>query len=155
MKKMICLLTFAMLFAAVSACLAADDANMGTWKLNEAKSKFSPGAAKNTSVVYTAAGDSIKVVVDGVAADGKPTHNEWTGKFDGKDYPLSGDPAADTRCYKKIDAHTLELTNKNGGKVVASGKITVSADGKTRTVTTSGTDANGKKVGATAVYDKQ
>jgi hypothetical protein len=155
MKRMICLLTFAMLFAAASACLAADDANMGTWKLNEAKSKFSPGAAKNTSVVYTAAGDSIKVVVDGVASDGKPTHNEWTGKFDGKDYPLRGDPAADTRCYKKIDAYTLELTNKNGGKVVASGKITVSADGKTRTVTTSGTDANGKKVAATAVYDKQ
>jgi hypothetical protein len=128
---------------------------MGTWKLNEAKSKFGPGAPKNTSVVYTAAGDSIKVTVDGVAPDGKPTHNEWTGKFDGKDYPLTGDPSADTRSYKKIDAHTLELTNKNGGKVVVSGKITISADGKTRTVTTSGTDASGKKVGATAVYEKQ
>jgi len=155
MKRMICLLTFAMLFAAASACVAADDPNMGTWKLNEAKSKYSPGAPKNTSVVYEAAGDSVKVTVDGVGADGKPTHNEWAGKFDGKDYPLTGDPTADTRSYKKIDARTMELTNKKGGKPVVTGKITVSADGKSRTVAVSGTDASGKKVTSTAVYDKQ
>jgi hypothetical protein len=155
MKRMICLLSFAVLFAAASACVAADDPNMGTWKLNEAKSKFSPGALKNTSVVYEAAGDSIKVTVDGVGADGKPSHNEWTGKFDGKDYPLTGDPTTDSRSYKKIDARTMELTNKKGGKPVVTGKITVSADGKSRTVTTSGADASGKKVNATAVYDKQ
>jgi len=155
MKRMICLLTFAMLFAAASACVAADDPNMGTWKLNEAKSKYSPGAPKNTSVVYEAAGDSVKVTVDGVGADGQPTHNEWTGKFDGKDYPLTGDPTADTRSYKKIDTRTMELTNKKGGKPVVTGKITVSADGKSRTVAVSGTDASGKKVTSTAVYDKQ
>jgi hypothetical protein len=152
---MICLLTFAVLFAAASACLAADDASMGTWKLNEAKSKFSPGAPKNTTVVYEAAGDSVKVTVDGVDADGKPSHNEWTGKFDGKDYPVTGDSSADTRSYKRVDAHTLKLTNKKGDKVAMSGTATVSADGKTRTVTISGTDASGKKVSATAVYDKQ
>jgi len=155
MKRMICLLTFAVLFAAASACVAADDVNMGTWKLNEAKSKFSPGAPKNTTVVYEAAGDSVKVTVDGVDADGKPSHNEWTGKFDGKDYPLTGDPAADSRSYKKIDARTMELSNKKGGKPVVTGKITVSADGKSRTVAVSGTDASGKKVTSTAVYDKQ
>jgi len=154
-KKMLCLLSFAMLFAAASACVAADDPNMGTWKLNEAKSKYSPGAPKNTLVVYEAAGDSVKVTVDGVGADGKPSHNEWTGKFDGKDYPLTGDASADSRSYKKIDARTMELTNKKGGKAVVSGKITVSADGKSRTVTTRGTDASGKKVTSTAVYDKQ
>ena len=155
MKRMICLFTFAVLFAAASACVAADDPNMGTWKLNEAKSKYSPGAPKNTTVVYEAAGDSVKVTVDGVDADGKPSHNEWTGKFDGKDYPLTGDPAADSRSYKKIDARTMELTNKKGGKPVVTGKITVSADGKSRTVAVSGTDASGKKVTSTAVYDKQ
>ena len=155
MKRMMCLLTFAVLFTAASACFAADDANMGTWKLNEAKSKFSPGAAKNHSVVYEAAGDSIKVTVDGIGADGKPTHNEWTGKFDGKDYPITGDPSADTRSYKKVNARTMELTNKKAGKPVVTGKITVSADGKSRTVEVSGTDASGKKVTSTAVYDKQ
>jgi hypothetical protein len=149
------LLSFAVLFAAAAVCVAADDVNMGTWKLDEAKSKIGAGAPKNTTVVYEAAGDSVKVIVDGVGADGKPSHNEWTGKFDGKDYPLTGDPTADTRSYKQIDPRTLELTNKKGGKVVVSGKITVSADGKTRTVSTKGVDANGKTVATTAVYDKQ
>src|SRR3984957_10774433 len=117
MKRMIYLLTFAVLFAAASACMAADDANLGTWKLNEAKSKFSPGAPKNTSVVYEAAGDSIKVTVDGVGTDGKPSHNEWTGKFDGKDYPLTGDPTWDSRSYKAINDHTTDLASKKDGKV--------------------------------------
>ena len=156
MKARVRFLSFAVLFAAaVAVCVAADDVTMGTWKLDEAKSKIGAGASKNTTVVYEAAGDSVKVIVDGVGADGKPSHNEWTGKFDGKDYPLTGDPTADTRSYKQIDPRTLELTNKKGGKVVVSGKITVSADGKTRTVSTKGVDANGKKVAATAVYNKQ
>ena len=155
MKARARLLSFAVLFAAAAVCGAADNVNMGTWKLDEAKSKIGAGAPKNTTVVYEAAGDSVKVVVDGVGADGKPSHNEWTGKFDGKDYPLTGDPTADTRSYKQIDPRTLELTNKKDGKVVVSGKITVSADGKTRTVSTKGVDANGKKVATTAVYNKQ
>src|SRR5882762_2899695 len=155
MKRMICLLTFAVLFAAASACLAADDASMGTWKLNEAKSKFSPGAPKNTTVVYEAAGDSVKVTVDGVGADGKPSHNEWTGKFDGKDSPVTGDSTTDTRAYTKVDDHTLTMINKKDGKATITGHITVSADGKTRTVTTSGTNAKGEKVKTTAVYEKQ
>lgn len=155
MKTRTCLLTIAVLFAAMSVCVAAEDMNMGTWKLDEAKSKIAAGAPKNTTVVYEAAGDSVKVTVDGVDGNGKPSHNEWTGKFDGKDYPLTGDPTADTRSYKRINAHTLALTNKKDGKVTTTGRVTVSADGKTRTVTTSGIDANGKKVDSTAVYDKQ
>lgn len=155
MKTRLCFLTFAALFAAIAACVAAEDVNMGTWKLDEAKSKIAAGAPKNTTVVYEAAGDSIKVTVDGVDADGKPSHNEWTGKFDGKDYPLTGDPTADTRSYKRINDHTLALTNTKDGKVTTTGRITVSADGKTRTVTTSGKDASGKKIDSIAVYNKQ
>jgi hypothetical protein len=147
--------TLATLLAAATVCLAADDAQMGTWKLNEAKSKISAGALKNTTVVYEASGDSVKVTVDGVDGDGKPSHNEWTGKFDGKNYPVTGDPTSDTRSYKKIDDHTLVLTNKKDGKATITGRITVSADGKTRTVTTSGTNAKGEKVKTTAVYEKQ
>jgi hypothetical protein len=151
MKARTTLLTLALCFIALAVSFAADNPQMGTWKLNEAKSKFIPGAPKNNTVVYEAAGDQIKVTVDGVDANGKPTHSEWTGKFDGKDYPLTGDPDADTRSYKKIDARTMELTNKKDGKVVANAKIVVSADGKTRTVTLT---AAGKKVHSTAVYDK-
>jgi hypothetical protein len=128
---------------------------MGTWKLNEAKSKIAAGAPKNSTVVYEASGDNIRVTVDGVDGQGKPTHNEWTGKFDGKDYPLTGDPVSDMRSYKKINDHTLELTNKKGDKVTMSGRIVVSSDGKTRTVKVKGTDAEGKKISTTAVYEKQ
>jgi hypothetical protein len=154
MKTRTILRTVAALFAVVAVCFAAD-VNMGTWKLNEAKSKINPGAPKNTMVVIAAAGDSMKVTVDGVGADGKPAHNEWTGKFDGKDYPITGDPAADMRAYKPVNDHTLALTEKEGGKITNTGRVVVSADGKTRTVTVSRTDAKGKKMSTTFVYDKQ
>jgi hypothetical protein len=154
MRTRTILASLAALFAGAALCVAAD-AQMGTWKLNEAKSKFSPGALKNYTVVYEVAGDNVKVTVDGVDGEGKPTHNEWTGKFDGKDYPVIGDPASDARSYKKIDDRTLGLTVKKGGKVTATGRVVVAADGKSRTLTTSGTDPKGKKVTSAAVYDKQ
>jgi len=147
-------LAVAVCFVAVGVSFAGSP-NMGTWKLNEAKSKFPAMAPKNHTVVYEAAGDSVKVTVDGMDGSGKPTHNEWTGKVDGKDYPLTGDPSADMRSYRKIDDHTTELTNKKDGKVVAAGKIVVSADGKSRTVTVSGTDPKGKKFKYSSAYDKQ
>jgi hypothetical protein len=154
MKTKTIVVILAQCFMAAAVCFAAN-VQMGTWKLNEAKSKLTPGAGKNDTVVYEAAGDNVKVTVDGIDKDGKPTHNEWTGKFDGKDYPVTGDPTSDARSYKKVDDRTLELTIKKDGKVTASGKIAVSADGKTRTVTTSGTDDKGKKVKNTSVYDKK
>jgi hypothetical protein len=137
-----------------AACLAANP-EMGTWKLNEAKSKFKPGTTKNTMVVYEAAGDQVKVTVNGVNAKGKSTRNQWTGKFDGKNYPVTGDPNSDARSYKKINDRTLALTIWNHGRVVGSGRIVISADGKSRTVTSSGTDAKGNSFKSTAVYDKQ
>ena len=147
-------LTLTLSFLAGALCFA-DNPEMGTWKLNEAKSRFAPGATKNHTVVYEAAGDSVKITGDGTDKDGNPTHNEWTGKFDGKDYPVTGDPNSDTRSYKKVDAHTLELTVKKDGKVTVSGRLVVSADGKSRTVTLSGTDAEGKSFKNKAVFDKQ
>ncbi len=146
-------LTLLLSLAASAVCLASP--HMGTWKLNEAKSKFAPGSPKNHTVVYTAVGDQVKVTVDGVDAQGKKTHNEWTGKFDGKDYPLKGDPSADTRSYKESGGDTLAMTIKKNEKVTVTGKIVVAPDGKSRTVTTNGTDAKGAKVESTAVYDKE
>ena len=136
-------------------CFAANDAVMGTWKLNEAKSKLAAGGAKNNTVTYEAAGDSIKVTIEGTAADGSAVHSEWTGKFDGKDYPSTGNPNEDMRSYKQIDDHTFHVTSKKGAKVVLTAHIVVSADGKSRTVTVNGTDAKGKKYKSVAVFDKQ
>jgi hypothetical protein len=133
----------------------AENAHMGTWKLNGAKSKLGRGAPKNNTVVYQAAGDNVQVTIDGADQDGKPMHNEWMGKFDGKDYPVIGDPTSDARSYTKINDHTLGFNVQKGGKVTTSGRIVVSADGKRRTVTSSGTDSKGKKFKSIAVYDKQ
>ena len=139
---------------AAAVCFAS--AQIGTWKLNEAKTTIAPGMGKNHTVVYEAVGADVKITVDGISADGKPVHNEWVGKFDGKDYPVTGsDLIGDARSYKEVDANTLEMTIKNDGKVTATGKIVVSADGKTRTVTISYTDAQGKSATSTAVYDKK
>jgi hypothetical protein len=154
MKTRTGLLTLALCFAGTLSCLA-QNAQIGTWKLNEAKSKIPAGFMKNTNVVYEAAGDNIKASTDGIDKDGKPFHTEWTGKFDGKDYPLTGDPTSDARSYKTINDHTLAIANKKGGTVTTSGKIVVSADGKSRTLDVKGTDAAGKNVSSRAVYDKQ
>ena len=156
MKARTSIVTLVILFAGLMVCFAAAaNPTLGTWKLNEAKSKLSPGMPKNTTVVYTAAGENIKGTIEGVDGEGKPTHNEWTGKFDGKDYPVTGDPNSDTRAIKQIDDHHFDLTVKKGGKVTMTGKAVISADGKSRTVTVSGTNAAGKKVESTSVYDKQ
>lgn len=154
MKARATVLTLALCFVGVALCIAADGF-MGTWKLNEAKSKIGTGAPKNSTVVYEAAGENVKVTIDGTDGEGKPLHSEWTGKFDGNDYPVTGDPGVDMRSVKKVNDHTLTATQKKDGKVTTTARIVLSPDGQTRRVTASGKDAKGNKTSSTAVYDKQ
>lgn len=155
MKRRCSVLILALFVLAAATCFAADDAFMGTWKLNEAKSKIGAGMPKNNTVVYEAAGDSIKVTIDGTAPDGTPTHSEWTGKFDGKDYPSTGNPNEDMRSAKMVNKHTYNVASKKGGKVVLTAHVVVAPDGKSRTVTTHATDPKGKTHTGVAVYEKQ
>ncbi len=154
MKLKALALSLALCFAGAAVSFAQSP-HMGTWKLNEAKSTVAAGSQKNTTVTYEAQEDGVKVSTEGAAGDGTPMHTEWTGKFDGKDYPLTGDPTADTRSYKTVDDHTLAMENKKEGKVVATARITVAADGKSRTVALQSTSSAGKKLSGTAAYDKQ
>ena len=94
MKAKTIALSISLVFVSVALGFQ-NNPQLGTWKLNDAKSKFT-GKAKNQTVVYEAAGDQTKVTVDGVDENGNAVHNEWTGKFDGKDYPVTGDANADT-----------------------------------------------------------
>ena len=146
-------LTLAFSFLAGATCFAADP-QMGTWKLNEAKSKITPGTGKFTTVTFKSMFGQVNVTGDGIDANGKPMHVEWSGKFDGKDYPVTRDPNGDTRSYRRVNDRTLEVTIKKNGKVTITGRIVVSADGKSRAVTASGTDEKGKKFKNTSVYDK-
>ena len=147
-------LTLAFCFFGWATCFAADP-QMGTWNLNEAKSKITPGTLKFTTIIYKSMFGKVKVEGEGIDADGKPVHSEWTGNFDGKDYPVTGDPISDARSYTKVDDRTLDLTVKKGGKVIDTVRMALSADGKSRTVTISGTTPKGKKFKNVAVYDKQ
>lgn len=128
---------------------------IGTWKLNESKSVISPGASKMQLIVVEPDGDNMKVTSDGVQRDGKPFHNEWTGKFDGRDYPVTGADAGYTRAYTVVDDHTVVSTTKLDGKAITTARGVVSPDGKTRTVNVTGTDPDGRKIAVTAVFDKQ
>jgi hypothetical protein len=153
MKNRIAVIALALSFMAAGACFAANP-HVGTWKLNEAKSKIAPETGKNHTVVYTEMKDKMKVTVDGVDKDGKPRHGVWEGKADGKAYKTKGNMSWDSMAYKVVNDHTYELTAMKDGKVMSSGKSTISADGKTRTVTMSGT-IDGKKFNNKAVYDKE
>src|SRR5712691_10492604 len=154
MKTRITVMAVALSFVATAVCFAANP-QLGTWKFNEAKSKMPAGMGKNTTVVYAEQGDKIKVTVDGIDKDGKPTHSVWVGKFDGKAYPLKGNLPYNSIAYRVVNDRTNDITAMKDGKVSWNGRITVSADGKSRTVTINGTDADGKKFKAKAVYDKE
>jgi hypothetical protein len=140
---------------ASSRVIQSAGSSVGTWKLNETKSKFDAGATKNTMVVYVNSGDSVKVSVDGIDSAGKSVHTEWTGKFDGKPYPVKGSPTADSRAYTAVDDRTLSFVEKKGMTETNSGRAVVSADGKSRTVDATATNSKGMKINTHAVYDKQ
>ena len=135
----------------------------GAWKVNVAKSKFSPGPGPKSNMQKIDAVDGgMKVVTDGVNSEDKKTHNEYTVKFDGKDYPekpmVDGKPnpnGADMISAKKIDDYTFEATTKLKGKVLTVTKNVVSKDGKTRTATATGKNGEGKTVNNVVVWEKQ
>jgi hypothetical protein len=131
---------------------AQTDPHIGTWVLSLEKSKYAPGTApKSQTSVFAAAGQGIKVTTAAVTAPGK-TNTEYTASFDGKDHPVKGNPDWDTTAIKRVDARTIEFTRKKGGKVVQTARSVVAADGKTRTVTVTGVNAQGQKVNTVALY---
>lgn len=153
-KTRIAVVAVALWFTAAAVCFAASP-HLGTWKLNEGKSKLAPGTGKNHKVVYTEMKDKMKITVDGVDKDGKPAHAVWVGKFDGKAYKSKGNLSWDSAAYKVVNDRTLDITTMKDGKVAWTGKIAVAADGKSRTVTINATDEKGKKVKSKAAYDKE
>lgn len=147
---------FAVLVAGVGIAAAAD-AHSGTWKMNPAKSKFSPGPAqKSMTLKIEADQNEIKLDGEGVAGDGSPMHVQYDAKFDGKDYPATGLPSgADKVSVKRANPNTVVSTQKKDGKVVMTVTSVVSKDGKTRVSTFRGKDAQGHVVHNVVVYDKE
>jgi len=135
---------------------AQGDPFLGTWVLNVAKSKYQPGPPpKDQTSIYEASGQGVKVTTKATDAAGKPTTTAYTAGYDGKDYPVTGNADWDALALRRVNPNTLELTRKKAGKVVQTGTNVVSADGKTRTVTSTGVDAQGRKINNIAVYDRK
>jgi hypothetical protein len=148
--------TLLLVTLALGVAAGAADQHSGTWKMNAAKSTYSPGpAAKSVIVRIDSDENDFKVNATGTDGDGNPTHVEYSAKFDGKDYPITGAPGADTVSVKRIDSNTVESTLKRAGQVMMTVRSTVSKDGNTRTSIFKGKDAQGRDVNNVVVYDKQ
>ncbi len=135
----------------------ATDAWLGKWRLNVAKSKYNPGTAptSGTSRLEMVTGGSVKVTSDGIDGGGHSTHTEVVTMFDGQPSELKGTNPPVTLAFSRIDSHHYELVTRVGGKIAATSRVSVSADGKTRTLVTTSTGADGKSTVSTVVYDRR
>ena len=145
------------LVCAVAFAQNASAQVVGVWKVNLAKSKYSGAAPKSSTNTTTDVGKgSFKSVTDTVPATGAAIHSEVTYMFDGKDAAVKGNPNADTQAYTKgADANHWTVVSKKGGKVTVTAQVAVAADGKSRTSTQTGVDAQGNKVNNVVWSDKQ
>jgi hypothetical protein len=146
----------AILVPTKSLTAQAPDRVIGTWKLNVAKSKYHPGPApKSNTVTFEAAGNGVKVSTSGVNAQGQPTATSYTANYDGKYYPVTGSLDYDSLALKRVNASTVRITRKKAGKVVQTATRTISKDGKTYKITTTGRNAKGQRINDVVVMEKQ
>ncbi len=151
------LLGLALPTALPQAGLAQSNPLIGTWKTNLAKSKYSPGPPpRSSTTTFQAVGQGLKYTAEGIDAQGNPTKTDFgVISFDGKSYPATGNLVYDARSYKQVNASTFEATATKAGKVVQTTTWVLSADGKTRTATSTGVDAKGQQVNNVVVQEKQ
>ena len=142
-----------LLVLALGLAAWAADSNVGTWKMNTAKSKLSQGPGNQSmTLTIVGVGNGIHLTGEGTDADGKPIHVEYSAKYDGKDNPAKGLPYGETGALKRSDQNSIEATMKKGGVLTMTVTSTVSADGKTRTSVFKGKNAQGQEVNNTVVY---
>jgi hypothetical protein len=159
MKFLCSTVALSTLLAISYAVIAADvmDPVIGTWRLNAAKSQVraGPPLAQSDTRTYTATDGGIALTWKRLSSDGKEIVIQSTSKYDSKNYPITGSPDVDTGNGRRIDANNAETTLKRMGKVVGTGKRTVSKDGRTLTVAVKVTNAKGDVYDATLVYDRE
>jgi hypothetical protein len=150
------ILSFTLLAAVLMAGPAfAADPVVGTWKLDVAKSKFSPGGElKAATRTYSESGGLYTLDQKLTRADGKEIAYKIQYR-DGKEQKNDVSAFVDATVAKKIDANTWDFQIKKEGKVVGQVHRVVSADGKTLTVHNTGTQLSGAKGDETLVFDKQ
>ena len=154
MKTLLLSIGAILVLSAMRASAESPPPHVGTWKLNLAKSSYGEQTPPKSLVQkHEAVEGGVRQIADGIGADGNPFHWEFTAKFDGKDYPVTGGPSGETIAIKQIDPHTFEWTWRSGGHVDNAGRAVYSQDGKQRTLHY--TIRSGKKAKLTAVFDRQ
>jgi hypothetical protein len=153
------ILTRALIALAITtvAMFGADN-SIGTWKLDVAKSKYTPAPmpVKSLTVTREAADGGVKVTTTGAQADGTAINASYTAKYDGKEVMITGNSPYDMIAIKQVNANTLtDDRKKMGGSYKAKGRLVISNGGKTMTTTTKGTNADGKEFTSIFVFDKQ
>jgi hypothetical protein len=149
--------TLLVLTISTVAAFGADN-TLGTWKLNVAKSKYTPAPLpiKSLTVVREASDGGVKQTTTGERADGTKVSASYTAKYDGKEVSVTGNSQYDTIAIKQVNADTqTDERKKTGGSYKATGRTVVSNGGKTMTTTTKGTNADGKEFTQILVLDKQ
>lgn len=157
-------LVFITVFASIAVGFGASriagqstDAWVGTWTLNLAQSSYDPAnlAPKSQTTRIMASGDTLTAITDGADAEGRKIHTEITYKFDGKDYDYKGAPdASSTRVYTRVDDHHYTYGTKVNGLITTTSRVAVTPDGKTRTITTTGRDAQGRVIRNFSVWNR-
>lgn len=132
------------------------DPIIGTWELNLAKSKFSPGPPPKSDIrTFETAGAGVKFTAKIIDAEGKSITGGYTASDDGRNHPLTGNPDADTVAMRRIDPLSVEFTLKKSGKIVQTATRVMSQDRKTYTLTFKGTDAKGQQVNGVMVFERR
>jgi len=138
------------------ALLAAESPFAGTWKMNADKSKLAGAdAVQNVTVQYEVTDDTLKATVQGASMQGQPVNFTYEAKLDGTPGTASGSDTFDSIAFQRVSTHVLKATAKKGDKVVYTDRRVVSKDGKSLTITRTGTDSQGKPYHETLVFDKQ
>jgi len=140
---------------ATKAVEQAADRVIGTWELNLGKSKFTSAAPKSSTRTYEVVPNGLKFVGREVDAAGQTVLGQWTAYYDGKDYPTTGSPHADTISITRIDSFTGESIQKKAGEVVTRNRRVISSNGKVMTLTATGTNAQGQPFTNVLVFDRQ
>ncbi len=119
-----------------STTISAQRPFAGTWKMDVTRSKWAPGKGiKELTLTFEVVGDKWKQVGTGTYSDGSPLIHNYVMAWDGKDHPMNGKPPGWTLAVAQVDDYTQNVTVKQDGKVVDSGRVLISKDGKTMTIT--------------------
>jgi hypothetical protein len=128
----------------------------GTWELDVARSKFTPGTEiKSQLRTYQVNGDEVEQSIDSVDPSGRLLHNHSTARYDGKDYPLDDNPDANTIVVEQSGDLTTVTKLKKDGAVVQTVTRTLAADGKTFAIHYEGRNSKGSRIDNLLYFNKR